>query len=93
MRIKHGIRGMACIGGLVLGAQAQAWQVQPCDVDDYITKAIGIEEPWLENAAYLFAQAGNNGSPRSLTLSPEIEGQFSDRLGMELDSRVQQLAA
>ncbi|CUA96927.1 hypothetical protein Ga0061069_10527 [Thiomonas bhubaneswarensis] len=87
MRIIQWTRGLACVGGLFLGAQAQAqsWSVQPCDVDDYITKAIGIEEPWLENAAYVFAQTNTNGTPRSLTLSPEIEGQFSERLGMELD--------
>ncbi|CDW92560.1 MULTISPECIES: hypothetical protein [unclassified Thiomonas] len=87
MRIKRWIRALAWMGGLMIGAQAQAqsWPVQPCDVDDYITKAIGIEEPWLENAAYLFAQANTNGSPGSLTLSPEIEGQFSERVGMELD--------
>lgn len=56
---------------------------QSCDVDDYITKAIGIEEPWIENAGYLYAQAG--GSPQALTLAPEIEARFSERVGMELD--------
>lgn len=87
MPIKHWFGAVACVSGALLGAQAQAqtWPVQPCDVDDYITKAIGIEEPWLENAAYLFAQANTNGSPQSLTLSPEIEGRFNDRIGMELD--------
>ena len=58
---------------------------QSCDVDDYITKAIGIEEPWVENAGYLYAEGDNNGSPRALTLVPEIEARFSDRVGMELD--------
>ncbi|WP_161634751.1 hypothetical protein [Acidithiobacillus thiooxidans] len=78
---------LTCFGGLFMSVQVQAesWPVQSCDVDDYITKAIGIEEPWLENAAYLFVQADNNGSPQSLTLSPEIEARFTDRLGMELD--------
>lgn len=87
MRIKTWMTTMTCLGSLLAGAQAQArpWEVQPCDVDDYITKAIGIEEPWLENAAYLFAQGDNNGAPRAVALSPEVEGKFSDRLGMELD--------
>ncbi|MHB1691332.1 MAG: hypothetical protein ACYCSR_11860 [Thiomonas sp.] len=87
MRIKRWIMATTGFAGMLFGMQAQAqpWQVQPCDVDDYITKAIGIEEPWLENAVYGFAQADNNGSLRSLTLSPEFEGKFSERLGMELD--------
>jgi hypothetical protein len=58
---------------------------ESCDVDDYVTKAIGIEEPWLENAGYLFTQATNNSNPQAVTLAPEIEARFSDRLGMELD--------
>lgn len=78
---------LTALGGVLLTAQVQAdaWELQPCDVDDYITKAIGIEEPWLENAGYLFAQADNTGSPRAVTLAPEIESKFSERLGMELD--------
>ncbi|WP_123106160.1 hypothetical protein [Acidithiobacillus sulfuriphilus] len=71
------------VGLGIVGISAAS--AQPCDVDDYITKAIGIEEPWLENAAYLFAQVDNNGSPQSITLAPEIEARFSDRVGMELD--------
>ena len=62
-------------------ASAQEWR---CDVDDYVTKAIGIEEPWIENAGYLFSQLSNN-KPGALTLAPEIEGRLSDRLGLELD--------
>ncbi len=72
-----------------LAALGMAWSAaaaaQSCDVDDYITKAIGIEEPWVENAAYLYTQADNNGSPQALSLAPELEARFSDRLGMELD--------
>jgi hypothetical protein len=55
-----------------------------CDVDDFVTKAIGIEEPWLENSGYIYAQA-SHANPSSLTLAPEIEGRFSDQIGMELD--------
>ncbi|MDE2253508.1 MAG: hypothetical protein KGL42_04475 [Betaproteobacteria bacterium] len=62
-------------------ASAQEWS---CDVDDYVTKAIGIEEPWVENAGYLFTQFGNSG-PGALTVAPEIEARLSDRLGVELD--------
>ena len=87
MRIKCWIMAAAGPAVMLFGMQAQAhpWQVQPCDVDDYITKAIGIEEPWLESAVYWFVQTDNNGSPRALTLSTEFERKFSDRLGMELD--------
>ncbi len=87
MRIQCWILAAAGLAAMLSGVPAQAhpWLVQPCDVDDYITKAIGIEEPWLENAVYGFAQADNNGSPRALTLSTEFERKFSDRLGMELD--------
>lgn len=67
--------------GCAQPASAQQWN---CDVDDYITKAIGIEEPWLENAGYLFSQV-SNGHPGSLTLAPEVETKLSDRVGMELD--------
>lgn len=69
---------------ILLLAAPNAWAAS-CDVDDYVTKAIGIEEPWLENAGYLFAQATGNGSPQAVTLAPELEARFSDRLGMELD--------
>jgi hypothetical protein len=62
-------------------ASAQEWN---CDVDDYITKAIGIEEPWLENAGYLFSQV-TNAQPGSLTLAPEVEAKLNDHVGMELD--------
>lgn len=71
------------ISSTVLVAE-RAWS-EPCDVDEYVTKAIGIEEPWLENAGYLFIQATHSSSPEAVTLSPEIEARFSDRLGMELD--------
>jgi hypothetical protein len=65
-------------------ATGSAW-ANSCDVDAYVAKAIGIEEPWLENAGYLFAQVSDNGSPGAIALAPEIEARFSDRLGMELD--------
>ncbi|MDA8093044.1 MAG: hypothetical protein M0T84_03900 [Betaproteobacteria bacterium] len=71
------------VGAAMLTA-ASAWG-QPCDIDDYVTRAIGIEEPWMENGAYLFTQSTNNASPQSITVAPEIEGRFGDRLGMELD--------
>lgn len=61
-----------------------AW-AESCDLDDYVTKAIGIEEPWLENAGYLFTQVTTSGNPQAVTLAPEVEARFTDRLGMELD--------
>ena len=61
-----------------------AW-AESCDVDDYVTKPIGIEEPWVESAGYLFAQVNNNGSPQAVTLAPEVDARLTDRLGMELD--------
>ncbi|WP_156030217.1 hypothetical protein [Thiomonas sp. FB-Cd] len=66
---------------LLRQASAQEWS---CDVDDYVTKAIGIEEPWVENAGYLFTQFSNS-RPGALTVAPEIEARLSDRLGVELD--------
>lgn len=33
-----------------------------CDVDDYVTQVIGIEEPWVENAGDLFTQVTNRNS-------------------------------
>lgn len=70
------------LAGLVGSGGARA---QGCDVDDYITKAIGIEEPWVENAGYLYTQMSHSGSPRTVTVAPELEARFSDRVGMELD--------
>ncbi|MHB1229699.1 MAG: hypothetical protein ACYCY3_05210 [Halothiobacillus sp.] len=70
--------------GALWSQQAYCIQDWNCDVDDFMTKAIGIEEPWLENSGYLYAQASHS-QPSSLTLSPELEGRFSDRIGMELD--------
>ncbi len=64
--------------------QACSNQDWNCDVDDFVTKAIGIEEPWLENSGYIYAQASRD-EPSSLTLAPEIEGRFSDRIGLEFD--------
>jgi hypothetical protein len=75
------ILGAASAGLL---AASSAW-AGSCDVDDYLVKAIGIEEPWLENAGYLFTQVPNNGRPQAVTLAPEIEARLSDRFGMELD--------
>lgn len=75
------------VAGAVLAmtlATGSAW-AESCDVDDYVTKAIGIEEPWLENAGYLFTQASNNSSPQTVTLAPEVDARLTDRLGMELD--------
>lgn len=42
------------------------------------TRAIGIEEAWIENAVYFFGQ----GRP---SLSPEADLAFSPRIGMEID--------
>ena len=72
----------AAIAALLAGAPAWAGA---CNVEGYIGKAIGIEEPWLENAGYLFTRATNNGTPQAVTLAPEVEARFNDRLGMELD--------
>jgi hypothetical protein len=69
---------------LAVLATGSAW-AESCDVDDYVAKAIGIEEPWVENAGYLFAEGTNNSRPQAVTLAPEIEARFSGRLGMELD--------
>ena len=65
-------------------ATERAW-ADSCDVDDYLAKAIGIEEPWLENAGYLFTGLTHNSSPQTMTLAPQIEARFGQRLGMELD--------
>lgn len=65
-------------------ATEPAW-ADSCEVDDYVAKAIGIEEPWLENAGYLFTGLTHNSSPRTLTLAPQIEARLGERLGMELD--------
>jgi hypothetical protein len=70
----------ALAAGCTVAAHAQS-----CDVDDYITKAIGVEEPWVENAGYLFAQYDHAADLQALTLAPELEARFSDRVGMELD--------
>jgi hypothetical protein len=75
---------MAAALPAILPATGSAW-AGSCDVDDYVTKAIGIEEPWLENAGYLFTQVTHNSAPQILTIAPEIEARFNDRLGMELD--------
>jgi len=58
--------------------------VEQCDVDDYIIKAIGIEEPWIENAVYGFTQFSNNKNGQ-LSFYPEVEAKFSNRLGAEID--------
>lgn len=63
---------------------ASAW-AGACDIDDYVPRAIGVEEPWLENAGYLFTQVSHNGNPQAVTLAPEVEARFSDRFGMEFD--------
>ena len=78
-------RGLAWALAFVGAAWSLHAQAQPCDVDDYITKAIGIEEPWIENAAYLYGQVDNNGSPRAATLAPELEARLAERVGLELD--------
>lgn len=43
-----------------------------------ITRAIGIEEAWIENAVYFFGQGRQS-------LSPEADLAFSPRVGMEID--------
>lgn len=70
-----------CIAYFPFTASAQDWN---CDVDDYIIKAIGIEEPWVENAGYLYSQF-TKASPATLSVAPEIEARFNERLGMEID--------
>lgn len=87
MNRSFGFGRWAMMAGAALAtmlAAGSAW-AESCDVDDYVKKAIGIEEPWLENAGYLFTQVTNNSSPQAVTLAPEIEARFTDRLGMELD--------
>lgn len=64
-----------------LPAHAQNWD---CDVDDYITKPIGIEEAWAENAGYLFTQVSHQ-QPAGITMAPEIEARLGERNGLELD--------
>ncbi len=58
--------------------------VQDCDVDDYIIKAINVEEPWIENAFYTFIQADNNKNGQ-LAIYPEIEAKLTKRIGAEID--------
>ncbi|MGC8504058.1 MAG: hypothetical protein ACP5MM_04600 [Acidithiobacillus sp.] len=55
-----------------------------CEVDEYVTRAIGIEEPWLENAAYLFSQTANQAGG-AWVLAPEMDLRLSDRVGLEID--------
>ncbi len=57
---------------------------QDCDVDDYIIKAIGVEEPWLENSFYTYVQADNNKNGQ-LSVYPELETKFSKKIGAEID--------
>jgi hypothetical protein len=80
-----GRRAIMAVAVLATMITAESAWAGSCDVDDYVTKAIGIEEPWLENAGYLFTQATNNSHPQAVTLAPEIEARFTDRFGMELD--------
>ena len=58
--------------------------VQQCDVDDYIIKAINVEEPWIENAVYNFVEFSNNKNGQ-FTFYPEIEAKLSNRIGAEID--------
>lgn len=53
-------------------------------MDDYIIKAIGVEEPWIENAVYGFTQFSNNKNGQ-FSFYPEVEAKFSNRLGAEID--------
>ena len=65
----------------VLGCISPVW----ADCDNQGTpKAIGIEEPWLENAGYLFAK-NFAGSPGSFALAPQADIRFSRWVGMEID--------
>ncbi|HUX82430.1 MAG TPA: hypothetical protein VMV35_06300 [Halothiobacillus sp.] len=84
MRARFPVPSVLFLLSAIWSQHAYAAQDWNCDVDDFITKAIGIEEPWLENSGYLYAQL-NRGHPGSLTLAPEIESRFGDRIGMELD--------
>ena len=76
--------GIAVALVVAMVVSGSAW-AQSCDIDTSVIRAIGIEEPWLENAGYLFTRVTDNSSPRAIGLAPEIEARFSDRLGMELD--------
>jgi len=75
-------RRWALAGTIVVFSQAIS--AATCEVDEYVTRAIGIEEPWVENAAYLFSEIGNQ-SGGALVLSPEMDLRLSDRLGLEID--------
>jgi hypothetical protein len=87
MSRSFGFGRWSILAGAVLAIMLATGTVraESCDVDDYVTKAIGIEEPWLENAGYLFTQVNNNSSPQAVTFAPEVEARFTDRLGMEFD--------
>ncbi len=80
-------RGWALMLAAVLAALLRTGSAsgESCDVDRDLTKAIGIEEPWLENAGYVFTQVPDNGSPQSVTWASELEARFTNRLGMEFD--------
>ena len=54
-------------------------------LDDAVTKATGIEEPWVENAGYVLASITRNAHPQTFTVAPEPEARFDRGLGMELD--------
>ncbi|MHB8255274.1 MAG: hypothetical protein ACYDEV_16680 [Acidiferrobacter sp.] len=62
-------------------SMGQAW----ADCGDHgLPKAIGIEEPWLENAGYLLARSpAGNGAGFSVATAADIR--LSRRLGMEID--------
>lgn len=51
-----------------------------------MTRALNIEEAWVENAAYVFAMTDNSlAAGRTVELEGEADFAFSDRLGGEVD--------
>ena len=79
-----GKRQLAALAALVASCGVTA-HAQLCDVDDYISQAIGIEEPWIEDSVSLGAQYDQGAQPQALTLAPELEASLSERVGLELD--------
>jgi len=51
-----------------------------------MTRALNIEEAWVENAAYVFAMTDNSlAAGRTVELEGEADFAFSDRVGGEVD--------
>lgn len=69
---------LCLIGGLLAAfCVASAPSFADCEPSG-ITRAIGIEEAWVENAVYFFGEG-------RASVSPEADLAFSSRLGMEID--------